>query len=195
MLSNQEKKLIEENMHTVEIVVKLMMAKYNIPQNEYEDYCQIGYVVLCSKAHKYDGSTKFSTFANKVLTNAFIDKYRSERTKIKEMLSLDHICKEDKDGSGASLSEFLAADIDVENEVLSNVTSDLLKSCIKTAKNKCSANTTVKGFEALELKLEGYSGKEIADLFDVPPNSLRSWMSRAKKLLLSERDFAMLVCE
>lgn len=193
MLSKNDRKLIEDNLHTVEITVKRIMKKFGISKNEYEDYCQIGYLVLCSKVHRYDGSTKFSTFADKVLTNAFIDKYRFEKNRNKELLSLDDVCSEDSDGNGVSLAEFLVADTNVENEVLSKITNDAIRKYIASAKTKCSAKTTVRGFEALELKLEGYSGEEIANMFDVPSNSLRSWMSRAKKALLNEKDFVALV--
>lgn len=195
MLFEYEKRLIEENMHTVEIVVKLMMAKYNIPKNEYEDYCQIGYLILCNKVRKYDGSVKFSTFANTVLTNAFIDKYRRDKIRIRETISLDDICDNGEGDDGACLADFLAADVDTENEVLSKLTNDMVKDYIRNAKNKCSAGTTVKGFEALELKLAGYSGKEIADMFNVPSNSLRSWMSRAKKVLLNDINFTSMICD
>lgn len=181
MLSEFERNLIEDNIHAVEIAVKMLMSKFGIPKSEYEEYCQIGYLVLCSKVGKYDGSTKFSTFANKVLTNAFIDKHRFDKSRNREMVSLDEICCEDADGNGASLADFLASETDVENEVLSKITNDMIREYIQSAKKNCSAQTTVKGFEALELKLDGYSGEEIAKLFNVPSNSLRSWMSRAKK--------------
>lgn len=193
MLSEYERNLIEENMHMVEIVVKMLMSKFGISKDEYEEYCQIGYLVLCSKVGKYDGSTKFSTFANKVLTNAFIDKHRFDRSRNREIISLDEICSEDADGNGTSLVAFLASETDVENEALSKVTNELIRKYIKSAKERCSAQTTVKGFEALELKLDGYSGEEIAKLFDVPSNSLRSWMSRAKKLLLNEKGFIAMI--
>ena len=195
MLFEYEKRLIEKNMHTVEIVVKLMMAKYNIPKNEYEDYCQIGYLILCDKVHKYDGSVKFSTFANTVLTNAFIDKYRRDKIRIRETISLDDVCDNGEGDDGACLADFLAADVDTENEVLSKLTNDMIKDYIRNARNKCSAATTAKGFEALELKLDGYSGKEIADMFNVPSNSLRSWMSRAKKVLLNDINFTSMICD
>ena len=193
MLSEYERNLVEDNMHTVEIVVKMLIAKYGIPKSEYEEYCQIGYLVLCSKVGKYDGSTKFSTFANKVLRNAFIDKYRFDKARNREIISLDKICSEDANGNGASLAEFLASETDVENEVLSKITNDLVREYIKSAKERYSSQTTVKGFEALELKLDGYSGEEIAKIFDVPSNSLRSWMSRAKKLLLNEKGFISII--
>ena len=47
-------------------------------------------------------------------------------------------------------------------------------------------SATVKGFEALELKMQGYSGSEIAQMFQVPANSLRAWMSRARAILLKD---------
>ena len=87
----------------------------------------------------------------------------------------------------------MASETDVENEVLSKITNDLIRGYIQSAKKNCSAQTTVKGFEALELKLDGYSGEEIAKLFDVPSNSLRSWMSRSKKILLNEKGFVAMI--
>ena len=89
--------------------------------------------------------------------------------------------------------DFLASENDTENEVLTRITNDMVKKYIQNAKDKCTAKTTVRGFEALELKLEGYSGEEIACMFNVPSNSVRSWMSKAKKLLLCEKDFVELV--
>lgn len=191
MLCENEKRLIEENMNKIEIAVKMLMTKYNINRDEFEDYRQTGYLILCEKVGKYDGSVMFSTFAKKVLANAFIDKYRREKAKNPNTVSLNELVGDDE--SEVSLADFLAADNNTENEVLTKVTGDMLKNCIKNAKSKCTANTTVKGFEALELKIEGYSGEEIAAMFNVPSNSLRSWISRAKKILLSENDVLALI--
>lgn len=193
MLLDHEKRLIEDNMDKLEIIIKVLAAKFNISKNEIDDYRQSGYLAICKKVHKYDGSTKFSTFANTVMTHAFIDKYRKDKSQKMDVVSLDDICSEDDDGSEACLMDFLASDNNTENEVLASVTNDMIKNYIKDAKVKCTAQTTVKGFEALELKLEGYSGEEIANMFNVPSNSVRSWMSRAKKALLNEHEFVELI--
>jgi len=194
-MRDKDKRIIEENMDKLEITVKVLFAKFNIPKSEEDDYRQMGYLALCNKTYKYDGSTKFITFANKVMTNAFIDKYRQNKSKNAEVISIDDVYAEDESGNGTSLIDFLATGNDTENEALTRVTNDLVKKYIKNAKDKCTAKTTIKGFKALELKLEGYSGEEIAGMFNVPSNSLRSWISRAKKLLLAENEFVKAIME
>ena len=47
-----ERKLIENNMCVVDYVVKDMIKKRYIPKEEYEDYRQMGFLILCSKVHK-----------------------------------------------------------------------------------------------------------------------------------------------
>ena len=191
MMSEKDKRLIEENMDKLEVTIKSLAIKFNVPTCDFDDYRQTAYFTLCNKAYKYDGSTKFITFANTVIINAMIDKYRREKNRNIEMVSLNDACFESEDET--NLMDFLASENDTENEVLTRVTNDMVKKYIRNAKNKCTAKTTVRGFEALELKLEGYSGEEIACMFNVPSNSVRSWMSKAKKLLLCEKDFVELV--
>lgn len=180
-----ERKLIENNMCVVDYVVKDMIKKRYIPKEEYEDYRQMGFLILCSKVHKYDGRTKFKTFADKVLKNAFIDMHRTNHDI--ETLSLDaKLC--DNDENDEELINLLAAPDNTENEAIAKVTADMMKEHFNRVKEKCTAKTTVRGFEALELKMQGYSGMEIAEMFNVPANSLRSWMSKAKKLLVNDAE-------
>ena len=52
---------------------------------------------------------------------------------------------------------------------------------------------TLLGIEALELKVKGYTGAEIARMWGVEQNLLGAWISRAKsKLLQNERFMAEL---
>lgn len=192
-MTDKEKLLIEENMKAIEIRTKLLVKKYGIPQDEYEEYLQIACLVICNKIHKYDETKSFSTFVDAILENAFIDMHRADKSRKIDLISFDECCIDDGCGSEASLADFLATDNNTENEVLAGITNDIIKRCIKKAKEKCTSQTTVKGFDALELKFEGYSGAEIARMFNVPSNSLRSWISRAKKTLLAEREFADLL--
>ena len=192
-MTDKEKMLIEENMKAIEIRTKLLVKKYGIPQDEYEEYLQIACLVICNKIHKYDETKSFSTFVDAILENAFIDMHRADKSRKIDLISFDECCIDDGCGSEASLADFLATDNNTENEVLAGITNDIIKRCIKKAKEKCTSQTTVKGFDALELKFEGYSGAEIARMFNVPSNSLRSWISRAKKTLLAEREFVDLL--
>ena len=47
------------------------------------------------------------------------------------------------------------------------------------------------GIEAIELKLKGYSGKEIADMYGVKPNLVGAWISRAKQKLRKNQVFVL----
>lgn len=185
-MTEKAKKLIEENMDMLEITVKALLIKFKVPWNDADEYRQTGYLALCKNAHRYDGRTKFTTFANTVMNNAFIDKCRHDNVKNTECLSFDEPYAEDDDGNGLTLMSVLSTPNDTENEALTRITRELIRKNIKDAKAECGAKTIVKGFEALELKLEGYTGEEIAGMFDVPSNYLRSWMSKAKKILLAD---------
>ena len=192
-MREKDKKMIEENMDSINIIIKKLVGKFGISYTEADEYRQTGYLALCTAVCKYNGSTKFSTFANKVITNAFIDKYRRDKARKIDSVSLDNVYAEDDNGNEASLINYLATDNNTENEVLTRTTNDLIIKYIKNTKDKCSAKTTVKGFDALELNLRGYSGEEIANMFNVPSNSVRSWMSRAKKCLKENREFMELI--
>ena len=125
--------------------------------------------------------------------NAFVDLYRKNKNNSLETLSLSQIVSDDDADEGAELMEFLNSGDNTENEAISKITNKQLIDMIHKAKRTCTAATTVKGFEALELKISGYTGSEIAKMYNVPANSLRTWMSRAKKILLSDERFVSLL--
>lgn len=188
-MTEYEKKLIEDNMNAVAITTRQFLKRYNIPQTEFEDYRQNGYLILCNKVHKYDGSTKFSTFIDVVLRNAFIDMYRTDKNRRLDMVSLDDYLSEEKSFNDAQLAEFLEDENSTENEAFAKLTNEIIKKCIKKSKVNCTSETTVRGFEALELRIEGYSGAQIAKMLDAPSNTIRVGISRAKKILLCDKEF------
>ena len=188
-MTEYEKKLIEDNMNTVAIITRCFLKQYNIPGTEFDDYCQNGYLILCKKVHKYDGSTKFSTFINIVLRNAFIDIYRTNKSRYLEVVSMDEYLSEDKTSREYQLADFLKSDNSTENEVISKATDELIKNCINKAKRKCKSQTILKGFQALELRINGYSGKQISEMLNTPANTIRVGINRAKSILLDDKDF------
>ena len=188
-MTDYEKRLIEENMDAVSITTRKFLKRYNIPQTEFEDYRQNAYVILCSKVHKYDGSTKFSTFVDVVLRNAFIDMYRTDKSRRLDVVSLDEFLNEDKTFNDAQLCAIVEDERKVEEEVIEKVTNDIIKQCIRKAKRKCASETTVKGFEALELRIAGYSGAQISQMMNTPSNIIRVGINRAKKILLGDSEF------
>lgn len=193
ILSEEEKLFIEKNMKTIEIGTKKFMNKYNIQMNEYEEYFQRACLAVCNKMHKYDRNMAFSTFVGAVLENALIDIHRKESRNIVGAVSIEE-CYMVEDGElELSLGNFLTATDDTENDALSRIVDLEVKKCIKYAKEKCTSNVVIRGFEALELKIAGYTGTEIARIYNVPSNSVRAWISRAKKVLAAEREFKELL--
>ena len=188
-MTEYERNLIEDNMDAVAITTRKFLKRYNIPQSEFEDYRQNGYLILCSKVHKYDGSTKFSTFIDVVLRNAFIDMYRTDKNRHLDVVSLDEFLNEDKTFNDAQLCAIVEDERKVEEEVIEKVTNDIIKQCIRKAKSKCASETTVRGFEALELRIAGYSGAQISQMMNTPSNIIRVGINRAKKILLGDSEF------
>ena len=184
-----ERKIIEDNLNVVAMATWRFMKRYNVPASEFEDYRQTGYLILCNKVHKYDGSTKFSTFIDIVLRNAFIDIYRTNKRGQIDETSLDEYLSEEKSFSESELDEILKDVNTTENQVIERVTGDIIAKCIKKAKKTCKSKTIVRGFEALELRIEGYTSAQIAKLLEAPSNTIRVGINRAKNILLSDEDF------
>lgn len=182
-MRERENNLILENMDIIKKTVTYLTYSFGIPKSEYADYLQEAYIILLDKINKYDGRTKFSTFASTVIKNAFIDIYRTRIKNKPDIISLDKIYYEDNDGNPASFINFFESSYDTENLALSN-----LYDIIHRVKSKQKAKTTIKGFEAFELKIQGYTEKEIALMYNVPQNHVRCWISKATKLLKNDAE-------
>lgn len=42
---------------------------------------------------------------------------------------------------------------------------------------------TAKGFQAIRMLMDGYTNREIGEMFGVPANHVTAWVSRARKAL------------
>lgn len=185
-MKSYREKLVIENMQTISLLVKSIMKKLGIPQGEYEDCLQEAYILIFNKADKFDPNREFGPFARRVIMNGFIDIYKRNRELMKELLSLESDISQDEEGNGIGITDLLTAGDETENQALQNITVELMKEYIEKSKGSCTAASTVKGFEALELKIAGYNGEQIAKMYDVSSNSVRSWMSMARKSLIND---------
>lgn len=180
------------HMQTLKALVKSVMKKLGIPQEEYEDCLQEAYILIWKKADKFNPDKEFGPFARRVITNGLIDLYKRNRELKKELLSLDYDVQ-DEEGNGVELVDLLKGENETENQALQNITVELLHKYIEKSKESCTVVSTVKGFEALELKIAGYSGEQIAKMYDVSSNSVRFWMSNARKILSHEENIVALL--
>ena len=46
-----------------------------------------------------------------------------------------------------------------------------------------AAGVTAKGFQAIRMLMDGYTNREIGEMFGVPANHVTAWVSRARKAL------------
>lgn len=175
----------EKQNHLVEThldVVKWTIYRY-IKTNEYvvglsyDDVYQEGCAALCKAAATFDGSVKFITYAQVVVKNNLISYCRGVARKQKDAaVPLDEADAysggEPSDG-GVSIEELI-------------IESDILK-LLESVKVEYSGAARL-GIEALELKMKGYSGADIARMYGVKPNLVGAWISRAAaKLRQNER--------
>lgn len=152
------------------------VLRYSIRANEnvqalgYDDLYQEGCVALCHAALTFHGGVQFKTYAQVVVKNRLIDHCR-------QALRLH------------------ARTVPMEGQELP--TEDCLPSDALAALARAKlryAGVARQGMEAMELKLKGYSGPEIAALYHAKPNEVGAWISRARQKLLRDDEFLAAIC-
>jgi len=183
-LNNKQKTLVSEHIDVVKWVIR---ERINVNERYqgmgYDDLFQEGCVLLCHAAATYDsGRAGFKTYASVVIRNGLLSYCRMLHSKRKDTVSID------EDEMNALEKSSFAADRASENTfdvTLSEVDVHGLLESIKSEYNGVARL----GIEALELKIKGYSGAEIAKMWGVSQNNLGAWISRAKKRLLDNARF------
>ena len=175
ILTSDQQKLVEENLDLPDILLRTKIhPNETIRGMEFEELYQCGCLALCRAAATYDHSTQFRTYASRVVYNAMIDQCRTAQKHYGNTLSYDAVVGDDED----SYSIFLQASDAVDETVLAGELTKLLDEAKKTYKG-----AVLKGIEAIELQLKGYSGAEIARMYGVKNNNVTSWISKARAAL------------
>ena len=178
ILTSDQQQLVEENLDLPDILLRTKIHPNEaIRGMEFEELYQCGCLALCRAAATYDHSTQFRTYASRVVYNAMIDQCRTAQKHYGNTLSYDAVVGDDED----SYSIFLQASDDVDETVLAGELTKLLDEAKKTYKG-----AVLKGIEAIELQLKGYSGAEIARMYGVKNNNVTSWISKARSALGKE---------
>lgn len=177
-MTEAQRVLVAENLHVADNYVYFnYIVNPAIAGFTQEDLRQTGYLALCKAALYYNGQVKFETFAQKVLRSSLSD-YCSKMLPDRMGLSFDaQLGTDDED---CSLYSFLA-DPGAQAAFSEIETQDLLIRC----KQKYSGITR-KGIEAMELKMQGFTGPEIAKLYGCKANDIRAWISRAQQKLRAD---------
>lgn len=179
-LTEEQRTLAERNLHLVRWTVqKYISIREEVEGLGFEDLCQEGAVALCHAAATYQaGPVQFKTYAVPVIRNHLVDHCRRITARQKNMptLSLDAPLDEDKPPSQLPLAPDITKEWD----------SELYVSRVLEHGKRTYSGVAKLGVEALELKIKGYSGADIARLYHTKPNHVGAWISRAAEKLRSD---------
>lgn len=167
-LTQEQKLKVEANMGLVgKVIADKVHGTNQYRIYSYEDLYQIGCIGLC-KAAATDKGGCFSTYAYRMIWNEICDAliYVNLRANRELLTGWDNECtqisepyKEPDEHQGIEM-------------ILSQIKSEVCP-------------TVQKGIEALVLKVQGYSGKEIGDRYGVSERLVAAWISKARKYLKS----------
>ncbi len=143
----------------------------------YEDLLQEAYLALCKAAmtyHKQSG-VQFKTYAVTVMRNHLLDHCRKISTETRNLPSLS-IDDTGDDTEDALSRQIVLKATTFEDDCLSKTWAREFLQKRREAYQGCSRL----GIEALELKvLHGYGVTDIAQLYQVKPNLVGAWISKA----------------
>ncbi len=167
--------IVEKNMGLVHDAIKHYVDSASIRGIlSYEDLYQIGIIGLMAAAESFDTvkGVEFSTYAETTIRNHLYNACAKEMRFYKRNLQYEAEIKNESDL--ASYSEDFG-------ELSASV-----KQALDEIKNN-SKSWTVKGIEALELVIDGYSYTEIAKILDTTPENIKALIHRTRKLLKEEK--------
>lgn len=181
-----ENKLIIDNLDLVDQVIRTRLSWCSgSVLLAYEDLQAVGREALCIAATKYKQQIgDFAPFACRCIYNAIIDHCRIER------LAYDHKAADTADDKThetvMELNSYEITDIDGLLESIA------LNQLLKELKKKYSGVARL-GIEAIELKLLGFSSREIAARYRTSVNNVNAWIARARSKIKSDDSFRGIV--
>ena len=183
-LNAEQKILVEKNLGIVKLAIhKSIIVNDNLYGFAYDDLYQEGCIWLCKAALSFDESRgiRFAAFAEKVVTNGLFTYCRLMRGKQKHHILLP--TQSQPDERGCSFEKFLAEDM-LDKLLEEQDIFQLLHSC-----KQQYTGTARLGIEAIEWKVKGLSGAEIAKMYGIKSNLVGAWISRAAKKLRQNEIF------
>lgn len=183
-LNAEQKILVEKNLGVVRFAIhKNIIVNDNLYGFEYDDLYQEGCIWLCKAALSYNEArdVKFATYAEKVVANGLRTYCRLMCGKQKHHVSLP--AQSEVDDIGYTAEQIPAEDF-LNRLMEEQDIFQLLHNC-----KQQYTGTARLGIEAIEWKVKGLSGAEIAKMYGVKPNLVGAWISRASKRLRQNECF------
>jgi len=187
-LNNEQKKLVENNLDIVKwAIYSHITVKESVYGFGYDDLFQEGCLCLCRAAATYNGGlAQFETYAQVVVKNGLLTYCKKMWNKHKNTDNISDISP----GSGEDMNDMATATQTGEDEYDAVISDAVIFELLESVKREYNGIALL-GIEALELKIKGYTGAEIAKLWGVKQNSIDAGITRAtKKLRQNERFMA-----
>lgn len=181
-LTNEQRALVEGHLSVIGKTINLFIHPDETVEGlGYDDLYQEGAIALCKAAAAYDGkSAQFSTYATAVVRNHLYNCCKAANTRQKKLpvLPID-ADSTDEDRPPPYTEPFTPDGVD---ELLSRMdAADFLVDCKQRYRGVARL-----GVEALQLKVKGLSGADIARLYGARPNQVGAWISRAAQKIRND---------
>lgn len=187
ILTPKQQTLVEQNLSLVDRIITLYIhVNENVCGLGYEDLRQEGCVALCRAAATYDGvSAQFSTYAATLIRNHLIDCCKAAGARLRNLpaIPLD-VGPPDEDRPPGYPEPSVEDGVDA---LIDQLDADALLSAYK----RRYSGVARLGIEALELKIRGYSGADIARLYNTKPSCVGAWISRATQKIRKDMGIAV----
>ena len=178
-LTPAQQSLVEQHTTLIHWTIrKYIDSRENICGLGYDDLYQEGALGLCYAAATYrPGGAQFHSYAITVIRNHLLDHCRRVTAQLRNAptCSLDLSFQEDR--APLVLESELTRD-DTEAWVSTILMAQLLEHGKRHYKGVARL-----GIEAMELKIKGYSGADIARLYHTKSNHVGAWIARAVEKL------------
>lgn len=186
-LSDSQRRLTEQNLNLVSRVIhRYIIVNANLVGFEYDDLYQEGCIWLCKAAASFQTGkgVPFTAYAEKVVANGLRTHCRLMGGKQKWSCCIP--LYSDSDILRSTLEQI--PDITYQEDGM--LTDMDVMQLLHRLKRQYTGTARL-GIEAIELKVKGYSGKEIAAMYGVKPNLVGAWISRAKQKLRQNQVFIL----
>lgn len=182
ILTQAQQALVEQNLSLVEKTIRrCIKVNEGVLGLGYDDLYQEGAVALCRAAATYDGvSAQFGTYAKTLIQNYLLDCCKAANAQQKHICSLPVASGFTDEEHPPSIREPSVKD--ETDELIDRMDSAELLERYKRAYSGIARL----GIEALELKIKGFSGADIARLYNTEPNHVGAWISRAAKKMKAD---------
>lgn len=189
-MTNEEKQLTEQYLYLVPQMVSALTRSYsNLSVDETEELTQAGYLALCRSAMNYHTGRPFAPYAKAAIRHAIYDYWRDCRRRSQHFCSLDAMLEKK---SGSDFIRIIPSALKAADEAETHTHSGECTAFWHLLEEQHSG-ILKKGLIALRMQQQGYKSTDLAKVYGVPPNHIRAWQSKARRLLKENEELYALL--